>query len=70
MLYEVITNGDLMVFTRCRYDKSQNMGASLFSTRMSRGNWSEPMLISLADDSLIAAHPAFSPDGNTLYFTS
>ncbi|WP_320168315.1 OmpA family protein [Mangrovibacterium marinum] len=63
-------NGDLMVFTRCRYDKSKNMGASLFATRMSRGNWSEPVLVPLADDSLIVAHPAFSPDGNTLYFVS
>jgi peptidoglycan-associated lipoprotein len=66
----VSPNGDLMVFTRCRYDKSKNMGASLFATRMSRGNWSEPVLIPLAEDSLIAAHPAFSPDGNTLYFAS
>jgi len=66
----VSPNGDLMVFTRCRYDKTQNMGASLFAARMSRGNWSEPVLLPLAGDSLIAAHPAISPDGNTLYFAS
>ncbi len=63
-------NGDLMVFTRCRFDKTKDMGASLFAARMSRGNWSEPILIPLASDSLVAAHPAFSPDGNTLYFAS
>ncbi|WP_163716509.1 PorE family type IX secretion system protein [Mangrovibacterium lignilyticum] len=63
-------NGDLMVFTRCRFDKSNDMGASLFAARMSRGNWSEPILQPLTSDSLIAAHPAFSPDGNTLYFVS
>ena len=63
-------NGDLMVFTRCRFDKTKDMGASLFAARMSRGNWSEPVLLSLTSDSLVAAHPAFSPDGNTLYFTS
>lgn len=66
----VSPNGDLMVFTRCRYDKSADMGASLFAARMSRGNWSEPILIQLTADSLVAAHPSFSPDGNTLYFAS
>ncbi|WP_372775464.1 OmpA family protein [Mangrovibacterium sp.] len=63
-------DGDLMVFTRCRFDKMKDMGASLFAARMSRGNWSEPVLVPLADDDLIAAHPAFSPDANTLYFAS
>lgn len=63
-------NGDLMVFTRCRYEKTADMGASLFAARMSRGNWSEPILVPLTADSLVAAHPAFSPDGNTLYFVS
>ena len=63
-------NGDLMVFTRCRYDKSKTMGASLYAARMSRGNWSEPILLPLTADSLVAAHPAFSPDGNQLYFAS
>ncbi|MFV0377032.1 MAG: OmpA family protein [Mangrovibacterium sp.] len=66
----VSPNGDLMVYTRCRSDKSADMGASLFASRMSRGNWSEPILLSLAADSLVAAHPAFSADGNTLYFVS
>lgn len=63
-------NGDLMVYTRCRADKTLDMGASLFATRISRGNWSEPILIQLAADSLVAAHPAFSADGTTLYFVS
>lgn len=63
-------NADLMVFTRCRFDKENDMGASLYAARMSRGNWSEPILVSLAADSLVAAHPAFSRDGNTLYFAS
>lgn len=63
-------NGDLMVFTRCRYDKANDSGASLYASRMSRGNWSEPVLLQLAADSLIVAHPAFSADGSVLYFVS
>ena len=62
--------GDQMIFTRCRYDKNKDLGAELFAVKMSRGNWSEPVLLQLTGDSLIAAHPALSPDGNTLYFVS
>ncbi len=64
------SNGDMMIFTRCRFDKSQDLGAELYSAKMSRGDWSEPILLELVGDSLIAAHPALSPDGQTLYFVS
>lgn len=62
--------GDLMIFTRCRYDKSKDLGAELFSTNQSRDEWSEPTLIELVGDSLIAAHPSLSADGTMLYFVS
>jgi peptidoglycan-associated lipoprotein len=32
--------------------------------------WSEPQKLELLADSLVAAHPALSPDGQTLYFVS
>ncbi len=63
-------SGDQMIFTRCRYDKSKNLGAELFSANQSRGEWSEPTLIELVGDSLIAAHPSLSADGTKLYFVS
>jgi peptidoglycan-associated lipoprotein len=66
----VSDRGDIMIFTRCRYDKTKDMGAELFSSNQSRGEWSEPTLVEIVGDSLIAAHPAFSPDGQTLYFVS
>lgn len=64
------SSGNMMIFTRARYDKTTDLGSELYSTRMSRGDWSEPTLINLLDDSLIVAHPAISIDGQTLYFAS
>jgi len=62
--------GDQMIFTRCRYDKTKDLGAELFSANQSRGEWSEPTLLEVVGDSLIAAHPSLSPDGTALYFVS
>lgn len=62
--------GEQMIFTRCRYDKAEALGAELFSSSQSRGTWSEPIKMQVAGDSLTAAHPALSYDGNILYFVS
>jgi peptidoglycan-associated lipoprotein len=62
--------GDMMIFTRCRYDKTKDLGAELYATNQSRGDWSEPTLIEIVGDSLIAAHPSLSSDGTVLYFVS
>lgn len=62
--------GDLMIFTRARYDKTKDLGAELFAVNRTRGQWSEPTLIALVGDSLTAAHPSLSADGSTLYFVS
>ncbi|MFV0591345.1 MAG: OmpA family protein [Draconibacterium sp.] len=64
------SSGEQMIFTRCRYDKTQAMGTELFSTSQSRGSWSEPIKLSVVGDSIIAAHPALSADGSVLYFVS
>jgi peptidoglycan-associated lipoprotein len=62
--------GDLMIFTRCRYDKTKDLGAELYSANQSREEWSEPTLLELFGDSVTAAHPSLSSDGSTLYFVS
>ena len=62
--------GEEMIFTRCRYDKSQGMGAELYSSSQSRGSWSDPIKLQVVGDSLVAAHPALSPDESVLYFVS
>jgi len=64
------SDGSQMYFTRCRYDKSEDLGAEIYVTSQSRGQWSEPVKVELVGDSLIAAHPSISKDGQTLYFTS
>lgn len=62
--------GDLMIFTRARYDKSKDMGSELLVANQSRGEWSDPTKLELVGDSLIAAHPSLSADGTELYFVS
>jgi peptidoglycan-associated lipoprotein len=66
----VSARGDMMIFTRCRFDKSKDMGAELYAANQSRGDWSEPTLLELVGDSLIEAQPSLSADGTTLYFVS
>jgi len=64
------STGEEMIFTRCRYDKSEGMGAELYSTSQSRGSWSDPIKLQVVGDSLIAAHPSLSADESELYFVS
>ena len=64
------TTGDKMIFTRCRYDKQQALGAELYSASQSRGSWSDPIKLQVVGDSIIAGHPALSPDESVLYFVS
>ena len=62
--------GEQMIFTRCRYDKTQSLGAELYTASQSRGSWSDPIRVQVVADSIVAAHPALSADENLLYFVS
>jgi len=64
------STGEQMIFTRCRYDKSQPLGAELYSTSQSRGSFAEPVRVGVVGDSIVAAHPAFNEDESLLYFVS
>lgn len=64
------SNGSLMIFTRCIFDKTKDKGAELFAANQSHGDWTEPTLLELVGDSLIAAQPSLSEDGTKLYFVS
>ena len=64
------STGEQMIFTRCRYDKTEALSAELFSSSQSRGTWSEPIKVQVVRDSLTAAHPSLNTDGTMLYFVS
>ncbi len=64
------STGEQMIFTRCRYDKTQALGAELYESSQSRGSWSDPIRVEVVGDSIIAAHPALNEDETVLYFVS
>ena len=64
------TSGNTMYFTRCRYDKTEEKGAEIFSTTQLSGLWGDPVKLKIGKDSLMAAHASLSADGNSLYFVS
>jgi peptidoglycan-associated lipoprotein len=59
-----------MYFTRCETSKSKKMGCQIFVSERSGDSWGKPESLNLAEDSIVIAHPALSPDGLTLYFAS
>ncbi len=64
------TAGNTMYFTRCRYEKSEERTAEILSSTQLSGLWGNPVKIKIGTDSLMAAHPSLSADGNTLWFVS
>ena len=59
-----------MYFTQCVKEKRANHGCRIMVTKYQNGNWSEPEDLKLVPDSMVAAHPALSADGLTMYFSS
>lgn len=60
----------MMYFTSCKAVRGRNNGCQIYQTSRSGDQWNRPEVIDLAPDSLVAAHPAISPDDLTLYFVS
>lgn len=64
-------DGKMFFFTRCRYVKGCNLGAEIYLSKRSGGQWSEPKKLEIfKDSSITVAHPALSTDGKYLYFVS
>ena len=60
-----------MYFTRCSYDSDYPRYAEIYSSTRSDASWGKPQLVEISKDTLSSyAHPAVSPDGQWLYFTS
>jgi peptidoglycan-associated lipoprotein len=60
-----------LYYTRCKKGKNQELGCQILSATSGGRDWSEPKVeLEELSDSVTSAHPAISPDGNTLYFVS
>ncbi len=60
-----------LYYTRCKKEKSQQLGCQVFESRSDGEGWQEATVVFEAlGDSISTAHPAISPDDNTLYFVS
>jgi len=64
-------DGREIYFTRCWAQAGATRGCEIMKSTRSGGQWTEPEIVVLFNDSSIsAAHPALSPDGKFLYFVS
>lgn len=59
-----------MYYTVCKKEKSKISGCQIYSAKLSGETFSKGEEIKIADDTLVVAHPAITPDEKTLYFTS
>ena len=64
-------DGKTMYFTRCVTDDKYPRYAAIYKSIRSDAAWSKPEPVTISSDTLsLYAHPAVSPDGDWLYFTS
>ncbi|MBI1268020.1 MAG: OmpA family protein [Cryomorphaceae bacterium] len=72
-------DGNTMILTRSNYERKNRLGKNgenenemqlYTSTKNGEGKWMEPLIMPFSDGNYMYAHPHFSADGNTLYFSS
>lgn len=64
-------DGKTMYFTRCVTDDEYPRYAAIYKSSRSDASWGSPEAVKISSDTLSSfAHPAVSPDGEWLYFTS
>ena len=64
-------DGKIMYFTRCASDENYPRYAAIYKSTRSDATWGQAEEVFISNDSLsVYAHPAVSPDGEWLYFTS
>lgn len=64
-------DGKTMYLTICRTDPQHSRMAEIWVSQRSDATWSKPQPLTITGDTLSSyAHPAVSPDGRWLYFTS
>jgi peptidoglycan-associated lipoprotein len=63
-------NYTTLYFTRCRQERGEKYGCAIMLSKVQGDSWTEPEDLKIVSDSMIAAHPALSGDGLTMYFSS
>lgn len=64
-------DGSTMYLSRARREPNANTGVEIYTSQRSDAKWSAPVKFEITADTLSSyAHPAVSPDGKWLYFTS
>lgn len=64
-------DGSTMYLTRARREPNSATGVEIYTSQRSDAKWSAPVKFEITADTLSSyGHPAVSPDGNWLYFTS
>ena len=65
------SDGKVMYFTRCASDENYPRYAAIYKSTRSDATWGQAEEVFISNDTLsVYAHPAVSPDGEWLYFTS
>lgn len=64
-------DGQTMYLSRARREPASNTGVEIYTSQRSDAKWSAPVKFEITADTMSSyAHPAVSPDGNWLYFSS
>ncbi|MDE7426232.1 MAG: OmpA family protein [Muribaculaceae bacterium] len=64
-------DGNTMYLTRARREPNANTGVEIYTSQRSDAQWSAPVKFEITADTLSSyGHPAVSPSGEYLYFTS
>ncbi len=64
-------DGSTMYLTKARREPNANTGVEIYTSQRSDAKWSAPVKFEITADTLSSyGHPAVSPDGTWLYFTS
>ncbi len=64
-------DGSTMYLSRARREPNAHTGVEIYTSQRSDAKWSAPVKFEITSDTLSSyAHPAVSPDGQWLYFTS
>lgn len=64
-------DGQTMYLTKARRELNANTGVEIYTSQRSDAKWSAPVKFEITADTISSyGHPAVSPDGTYLYFTS